>query len=110
MGDKKSWFTQMDDLDFIYHQFFFTANSLVCQPTASQFIQQLVLRSLVLVAEVIDCVLSEYATEKTTTIMCGERRMVLIRCHSAEHTGQKGEHAYLQNSVDQQDDGHSLLR
>jgi len=33
--DKKSWFTRMKVLDLIYHQFFFTANSLGCQPTTS---------------------------------------------------------------------------
>ena len=27
--DKKSWFMWMDILDWIYHQFFFTANSVV---------------------------------------------------------------------------------
>jgi len=28
IDDKKSWFTRMEVLDFIYNQFFFTANSL----------------------------------------------------------------------------------
>jgi hypothetical protein len=28
IDDKKSWFTQMEVLDLIYHQLFFTANSL----------------------------------------------------------------------------------
>jgi hypothetical protein len=26
--DKKSWFTRMEVLDLIYHQYFFTANNL----------------------------------------------------------------------------------
>jgi len=28
VDDTKSWFTRMEVLDLIYHQFFFTANSL----------------------------------------------------------------------------------
>jgi len=35
VDDKKSWFTRMEVLDLIYHQFFFTANSLERQPTTS---------------------------------------------------------------------------
>jgi hypothetical protein len=41
IDDKKSWFTRMDVLDLIYHQFFFTANSLGRQLTTSQFFQPL---------------------------------------------------------------------
>jgi len=41
VDDKNSWFTQMEVLDLIYHQFFFTANSLGRQPTTSQFFQPL---------------------------------------------------------------------
>jgi len=39
--DKKSWFTRMKVLDLIYHQFPFTANSLGCQPTTSQYFHPL---------------------------------------------------------------------
>jgi len=41
--DKKLWFTQMEVLDFIYHQLFLTTYNLRCQPTASQFFQPLAL-------------------------------------------------------------------
>jgi hypothetical protein len=41
IDDKKSWFTQMEVLDLIYHQLFFTANSLGWQTTTSQFFQPL---------------------------------------------------------------------
>jgi len=41
VNDKKSWFMRMEVLDLIYHQFFFTANSLGCQPTSLQYFQPL---------------------------------------------------------------------
>jgi hypothetical protein len=41
VNNKKSWFTRMEVLDFIYHQFFFTANSLGRQPTTSQYFRPL---------------------------------------------------------------------
>jgi len=41
VDDKKSWFTQMEVLDLLFHQFFFTANSLGCQPTTSQYFELL---------------------------------------------------------------------
>ena len=50
VDDKKSLFTQMEVLDLIYHQFFFTANSLGRQPTTSQYFQPLAPQTLVLVA------------------------------------------------------------
>jgi len=58
----KSWFTQMEVLDLIYHQFFFTANSLGRQLTTSHFFQPLAPQTLVLVVAGIDGALSEYAT------------------------------------------------
>jgi hypothetical protein len=67
--DKKSWFTRMEVLDLIYHQFFFTANSLGCQPTTSQYFQPLVPQTLALVAAAIHCALSEYASGKKATVM-----------------------------------------
>jgi len=59
----------MEVLDLIYHQFFFTANSLGRQPTTSQFFQPLTLETLALVAAAIHCALSEYATGKKVTVM-----------------------------------------
>jgi len=69
IDDKKSWFTWMEVLDLIYHQFFFTANSLGRQPTTSQFFQPLTLQTLALVAAAIHCALSEYATGRKVTVM-----------------------------------------
>jgi hypothetical protein len=69
IDDKKSWFTRMEVLDLIYHQFFFTANSLGRQPTTSQFFQPLTPQTLALVAAAIHCALSEYATGKKVTVM-----------------------------------------
>ena len=67
--DKKSWFTRMEVLDPIYHQFFFTANSLGRQPTTSQYFQPLSPHPLALVAAAIHCALSEYASGKKATVM-----------------------------------------
>ena len=67
--DKKSWFTRMEVLDLIYHQFFFTANSLGRQPTTSQYFQPLAPQTLALVAAAIHCALSEYASGKKATVM-----------------------------------------
>jgi len=66
--DKKAWFTQMEVLDLIYHQFFFTANRMGRQPTTSQFFQPLTPLTLALVAAVIRCAQSEYATGKKVTV------------------------------------------
>ena len=72
IDDKKSWFMRMELLDLIYHQFFFTANSLVHHPTTSQFFQPLTPQTLALVAAAIHCALSEYATGKKVTVMFSE--------------------------------------
>jgi len=69
VDDKKSWFTRMEVLDLIYHQFFFTANSLGRQPTTSQYFQPLAPQTLALVAAAIHCALSEYAGGKKATVM-----------------------------------------
>jgi len=53
LDDKKSWFTRMEVRDLIYHQFLFTANSLVRQPTTSQSFQPLAPQTLALVAAAI---------------------------------------------------------
>jgi hypothetical protein len=62
INDKNAWFTRMEVLDLIYHQFFFIANSFGRQPTTSQFFQPLTQQTLALVAAAIHCALSEYAT------------------------------------------------
>jgi len=69
IDNKKPWFTRMEVLDLIYHQFFFTTNRLGRQPTTSQFFQPLTLQILVLVALAIHCALSEYATGKKVTVV-----------------------------------------
>jgi len=69
VDDKKSWFTRMQVLDLIYHQFFFTANSLGHQPSTSQDFHPLAPQTLALAAAVIHCALSEYASGKKATVM-----------------------------------------
>ena len=68
VDDKKLGFTQMEVLDLIYHQFFFTANSLGCQPTTSQYFQPLAPQTLALAAAAIHCALSEYTSGKATVM------------------------------------------
>jgi len=58
----------MEVFDLIYHQFFFTANSLECQPTTSQYFQPLASQTLVLAATAIHCALSEHASGKKATV------------------------------------------
>jgi hypothetical protein len=69
VDDKKSWFTRMEVLDLIYHQFFLTANSVGRQPTTSQYFQPLAPQTLVLAAAAIHCTLSKYASGKKATVM-----------------------------------------
>jgi len=69
VDDKKSWFTRMEVLDLIYHQFFFTANSLGRQPTTAQYFQPLATQTLALAAAAIHCALSEYTSGKKATVM-----------------------------------------
>jgi hypothetical protein len=69
VNDKKSWFTQMEVLDIIFHQFFFTANSLGCQPTTVQYFLPLAPQTLALAAAAIDCTLSGYASGKMAIVM-----------------------------------------
>jgi len=59
----------MEVLELIYHQFFFTENSLVCQPTTSQYFQPLTPQTLALTAAAIHCVLSQSASGKKATVM-----------------------------------------
>jgi len=64
MDDNKLWFTHIDVLDVIYHQFFFTANILEWQSTTSQFFQPLAPQTVACVAVAIHSMLSQYATGK----------------------------------------------
>jgi len=74
MNDKKSWFTCMIVLDLIYHQFFFTTNCLVHQPTTSQICQPVTPGIEVLAAADIHYMLSEYATGKKVMVMFSQDR------------------------------------
>jgi len=69
VDDKKLWFMRMEVLDLIYHQFFFTANSLGRQPTTSQYFQPLAPQTLALAAAAIHCALSEYTSGKKAMVM-----------------------------------------
>jgi len=69
IDDKKSCFTRMELLDLIYHQFFFTANSLGRQPTPSQYFQPLAPQTVALAAASIHWVLSEYPSGKNASVM-----------------------------------------
>jgi len=69
VDDKKSWFTQIEVLDLIHHQCFFTANGLRCQPTTLQYVQPPALQTSALVAVAIHCALSEYASGTKATVM-----------------------------------------
>jgi len=60
---------RMEVLDLIYHQFFFTANSLGRQLTTWQFFQFLTPQTLAHVAAAIHCALSEDAAGKKVTVM-----------------------------------------
>ena len=82
IDDKKAWFTRMEVLDVIDHQFFFIANSLGRQPTTSQFVQPLTPQTLALVAAAIHCALSQYATGKKVTVMCSQDEYRGELCHS----------------------------
>jgi len=62
----------MEVLDLIYHQFFFTANSLGRQPTTSQYFQPLASQTLALPAAAIHCAQSGYASRKKATVMLSQ--------------------------------------
>jgi len=59
----------MEVLDLIYHQFFFTANSLGHQPTTSQCFQPLAPQTVALAAAAIHCALSGYASGKKAMVL-----------------------------------------
>jgi hypothetical protein len=83
----------MEVFDIIYHQFFFTANSLGRQPTTSQFCRPLAPQMLALVPAAIHCALSEYATGKMITVMFSQDEYrgkfcpsTVMNCITAEAT------------------------
>jgi hypothetical protein len=59
----------MKVLDFCYHEFFFTANSLGRQLTTSQIFQFRTPQTLALAAGAIHYVLSAYTSGKIATVM-----------------------------------------
>jgi len=67
--DKKSFFAQMAVLDPIYHQGFFTANSLGCQPMTSQYFQPLTPQTLALTSAAIYRAMSKYAIGMKAIVM-----------------------------------------
>jgi hypothetical protein len=69
VDEKKSWFTRMEVVDLIYHQSFFTANSLGCQSTTSQYVKPLTWHTLALAASAIRFALSEYSGGQMATVM-----------------------------------------
>jgi hypothetical protein len=59
----------MKVLELICHQYFFTANSLGCQPTTSQYVKPLTSHTLALAASAIHFALSEYSGGQMATVM-----------------------------------------
>jgi hypothetical protein len=59
----------MEVPDLIYHQFFFTANVLGCQPTTSQYFEPLAPQTLALAAAAFHFALSEFTSGKKSTVM-----------------------------------------
>jgi len=74
IDDKKSRFAGMEVLDLIYDQFFFTAITVGCKPTTSQYFQPRALKTLALAAAAIHCVLSEYARGMNATVMISQNQ------------------------------------
>jgi len=58
----------MDVLDVIYHQFFYTANSLGHKPTTFHYFKLVTLPTLALAAAAIHCSVSEYASAKKAPV------------------------------------------
>jgi hypothetical protein len=70
--DMISFFAQMEVLDLIYHQCFFTANSLGQPPTISQYFQPLTPQASALASADIHCALSIYAIAMNATVMLSQ--------------------------------------
>jgi len=69
VDNNKSWSTQMEVLHLIYHQSFFTANSMGWEPMISQYVHHLSSQRLALGAAAMHCVLSEYGCGNKATVM-----------------------------------------
>ena len=67
--DKESWFSQLEVVGQIYHQFFFPADRFGQQPISSKSFQPLALQTLVLAATAIYCALSLYTSGMKVTVM-----------------------------------------
>ena len=93
----------MEVLDLLYHSFLFTANSLKCQPTTSQYFWHLTLQMLVLAATPISSSLSEYASWTKATVMFTQHEYPgtfstspVVKFYSASHcTHQSHNHGPL---------------
>ena len=93
IDDERWWYTRMEVLDLIHHQFFFTASSLGLQPTTSQFFHPLTLQIIVPFAAAIHCAPCENATGKKVTVMFSQDEYqgkfcssTVIDCINAEAT------------------------
>jgi len=69
VDDKKWWVIPTEVLQLICNQFFFTANTMGCQPTTSHYLEPLAPQPFVPEVVVIYCALSEYATGMKYTVM-----------------------------------------
>jgi len=69
MDYKQSWFTHIEVLDPTYHQFFFTTNSLGCQPTSFQYFQSLAVQTLSLAASATHCACSDCSSGQKASVM-----------------------------------------
>jgi len=72
----------MEVLDLIYHEFFFTTNSLGRQPSTFQYFQALTLLTLALVAIAIHCALSQSASGKKAAVMLSQDKYRGTLCPS----------------------------
>jgi len=77
-------FTWMAVLDSIYHQVFFTANSLGRQPATSQCFQLLTPQTLALATAAIHCALSDYACGTKATVKFSQEEYRYTFCPSPE--------------------------
>jgi hypothetical protein len=69
VDDRKTWFTGIEVLELIYPQFLYSANSLRCQPTSSQYLQPLATQTSSPAATAIYCALAKYTSGKEAMVM-----------------------------------------
>ena len=79
---KKSWFIRMEVLDLIYHQLFFAANILGCQPMTSHYMEPLTPQTLGQAAAAIYCMLSDKASGKMARVMFSHNEYRCTFCAS----------------------------